>query len=99
VAVDKVFEWSIPLTVIAMVGVGVFELVRNRRRKRHGTPFTATYINEFTAVFYGTKRMELDHRDSTAMLRQEDAQGSPPRDTIDFTRGVAYLHRDDNARP
>ncbi|NKQ55913.1 hypothetical protein HFP15_23840 [Amycolatopsis sp. K13G38] len=77
-----------------MVGVGVFELFRNRHRKRTGAPVTATYINEFTAVFYGTKRVELDHRDSTSMLREEDAQGAPPRDNIDLDHGVAYLHRE-----
>ncbi|HVW44243.1 MAG TPA: DUF6191 domain-containing protein [Amycolatopsis sp.] len=89
----SVFQWSIPLSVLLMVGVGVFETLRHRHRKRSGTPLTATYINEFTAMFYGTKGMELDHRDSMSMLRDDDAQGAPPRTGIDLDSGVAYLRR------
>ncbi|HJQ44920.1 MAG TPA: DUF6191 domain-containing protein [Amycolatopsis sp.] len=89
-----VFEWSIPLSVLLMVGVGVVETLRHRHRKLRGAPVTATYINEFTAVFYGTKRRELEHRDAMSMMRDEDAQGAPPRTRIDLDAGVAYLSRD-----
>ena len=42
-------------------------------------PVWGTFTDEFTAMFYGTKRMELDHRDSVSMLRDEQAQAAPPR--------------------
>jgi hypothetical protein len=65
--------------------------VRSRKLKRPGTPISATYVNELTAVFYGTKRIELDHRDSVAVMRDEDAQGAPPRLGVDLDAGVATL--------
>lgn len=90
-----VLEWSIPGGMILVVLAGLFELGRHKRRKRRGTPITATYLNEVTAMFYGTKRMELDHRDAVEMLREEDAQGAPPHSRVDLDKGVAVLR----ARP
>jgi hypothetical protein len=57
---------------------------------------SATYVNELTAMFYGTKRMALDHRDSMSLMRQEDAQGAPPRLGVDLDRGVVVLRPDDS---
>jgi hypothetical protein len=33
--------------------------------------------------------MELDHRESTSMMREEQAQGAPPKMKIDLDRGTA----------
>ena len=63
--------------------------------KRTGKRLSATYVDEYTAIFYGTKRMELNHRDSVEMLREEDAQGAPPRLGVDLDRGVVVLRPDD----
>jgi hypothetical protein len=84
-------EWSIPGGMILLVAVGMFELWREKRRKRTGKRMSATYVDEYTAMFYGSKRMELDHRDSVEMLREEDAQGAPPWLGIDLDRGVVVL--------
>ncbi|MDQ3404433.1 MAG: DUF6191 domain-containing protein [Actinomycetota bacterium] len=92
--VETVLTWSIPVSVLLVVGVGAYELLRQKRRKRVGTPLTATYVDEFTAMFYGTKRMELDHRDSMSMMRVEDAEGAPPWVGVDLDRGVAVLRPD-----
>jgi hypothetical protein len=83
--------WSIPGMVVLMVAAGGYELIRQKRRKQAGTPLTATYVNEFTAIFYGTRRMELDHRDSMSMMRDEDAEGAPPNTGIDLDRGTIHL--------
>lgn len=88
---EEVLTWGVPGSVIVMVAAGTWELRRRRRRGGHGAPVTATYINEFTALFYGTKRMELDHRDSMSMMREEDAQGGPPAHGVDLDRGVVVL--------
>ena len=77
--------------VLLLVAVGTYELLRQKRRKRPGTPLSATYVDEVTAMFYGTKRMELDHRDSWSMMREEDAQGAPPRARVDLDRGIVVL--------
>jgi hypothetical protein len=88
--VELVLSLSIPGFVVLLVTVGIYELRTQHRRRRPGTPLTATYINEFTAMFYGTKRMELDHRDSMSMMREEDAQGAPPLG-VDLERGTVAL--------
>lgn len=81
-------EWVIPIPVLLLIAVGIYEL---RTKKR--TPISATYINEFTAIFYGTKRTELDHRDSMSLMREDDAQGAPPGLGVDLDRGVVVLER------
>lgn len=92
--VEGILAWAVPGMTVLMVAVGIWELRRQRRKGRAGTPFTATYVNEFTAIFYGTKRMELDHRDSMSMMREEDAQGGPPLG-IDLDSGTAVLRPED----
>jgi hypothetical protein len=89
--VATLLEWSIPGWVLLLVAVGLWELRRQAKRRKPGTPLSATYINEFTAMFYGTKRMELDHRDSMSMMREEDAEGAPPHHGVDLDRGVVVL--------
>jgi hypothetical protein len=79
-----------PAAVLLLVIVGAYELLRQKRRKKVGTPLAATYVNEVTAMFYGTKRMELDHRDSVSMMRDEEAQGGPPAD-LDLDSGTVTL--------
>ncbi|MFE9748639.1 DUF6191 domain-containing protein [Saccharothrix saharensis] len=96
-AVETVLAWSIPGGTLSVVGVAVFELLRQRRRKRKGTPLATTTVNEITAMFYGSKRMELDHRDSVAVMREEEPQSAPPL-RLDLDDGVVRLPRSDAAR-
>jgi hypothetical protein len=86
--VELILSFSIPAVPIALVAVGAWELRRHRQGKQRGTPLSATYINEFTAIFYGTKRMELDHRESMSMMREEDAQAAPPGFDGDLDNGI-----------
>ncbi|WP_199431083.1 DUF6191 domain-containing protein [Qaidamihabitans albus] len=96
--VETALAWTIPGSVLLLVAVAGYELLRQRRRKRTGTPLAATYVDEFTAVFYGTKRMELDHRDSMSMMREEDAQGAPPEHGVDLDGGIVILRHSDPSR-
>lgn len=89
--------WGIPGGVLLLMVVWLCESRWSKRRGRTGTPLSATYVNEFTALFYGTKRIELDHRDSWSMMREEDAQGAPPHLGIDLDRGTVFLRPDDLA--
>lgn len=95
--VETVLAWSIPGGTLSVVGVAVYELLRQRGRKRKGTPLATTTVNEITAMFYGSKRMELEHRDSVAVMREEDAQGAPPP-RVDLDRGVAVLRPNPDPR-
>ncbi|WP_020501156.1 DUF6191 domain-containing protein [Sciscionella marina] len=85
--------FAIPGGVLAVVLVGAYELLRKRRRKTGGTPVTASYFNEVTAIFYGSKRNELEHQDSVSLMREEQAEGAPPRNGMDLDQGTASLRR------
>jgi hypothetical protein len=91
---ELLLSLSIPGVPLLLVAVGAYELRRAKRGKAQGTPISATYINEFTAIFYGSKRTELDNRASMSMMREEDAQGAPPFG-VDLDRGVVVLRPDD----
>ena len=60
------------------------------RRKRTGPPVSATTFDEFGAAFYGSKRMEIEHRQSQSMLRDDEADGAPPN-RIDLDGGTVRL--------
>jgi hypothetical protein len=94
--VETVLTWGVPGGTLLLVAGGMYEMRRQQRRKRTGTPVSATYVNEFTAMFYGTKRVELDHRDSMSMMREQDAEGAPPRMGVDLDRGIVVLRPDDS---
>jgi Family of unknown function (DUF6191) len=89
--VETVLSLSIPGVVLVQVTVAAYELLRQKRDKHRGTPLSTTYLNEFTAMFYGTKRMELDHRTAMSLMREEDAQGAPPGFGVDLDRRVVVL--------
>ena len=93
---ELVLSLCVPGVVALMVGVGLFELWRQRRGKRVGTPLSATYVNEFTAMFYGSKRVELESRASMSMMREEDEQGAPPWLQGDLDRGIVVLRAEDS---
>ncbi|MBF6473814.1 MULTISPECIES: DUF6191 domain-containing protein [Nocardia] len=90
----SVLQWWVPGWVILLVLVAVYELTVNKRRKRRRTPVSGTFTDEFTALFYSTKRMELDHRESVSMLRDEQAQGAPPLVGVDLERRTVVLRKD-----
>ncbi|WP_174188928.1 DUF6191 domain-containing protein [Nocardia barduliensis] len=89
----SVLQWSIPGWVILLVLVAVYELTVNKRRGRRRTPISGTFTDEFTALFYSTKRMELDHRESVSMLRDEQDQGAPPLVGVDLERRTVVLRK------
>ncbi|MCC3328077.1 DUF6191 domain-containing protein [Nocardia abscessus] len=90
----SVLQWSVPGWVILLMLVAVYELTVNKRRKRRRTPISGTFTDEFTALFHSTKRMELDHRESVSMLRDEQDQGAPPLLGVDLERRTVVLRKD-----
>lgn len=86
----SVLQWWIPGWIILLMLVALYELAVGRRRKRRRTPISGTFTDEFTALFYSTKRMELDHRESVSMLRDEEADGAPPFG-VDLDRHTVVL--------
>lgn len=92
----SVLQSSIPGWVILLVLVAVYELTVNKRRRRRRTPLSGTFTDEFTALLYSTKRMELDHRESISMLRDEQDHGAPPLLGVDLDRHTVVLRKDEH---
>jgi hypothetical protein len=82
---------GIPGTTAVLVAVGAYEMRPANGRKRLRRRLSSTYVEEVTAFLYGTKRRELEHRDSIEMLREEDAEGAPPWLGVDLDRGVVVV--------
>jgi hypothetical protein len=72
-----------------MLALGLYE-TRKRRARHTGPTMSGTYVDEVTALFYGTKRVELDHRDSWSMMREDDSEGAPPLG-VDLDSGTVVL--------
>lgn len=83
---------AIPGGVLLLLALAAYESRPGKRRQRPGAPLSATCVNEVTALFYATKRVELDHRDSMSLMRDEDAHGAPPTLGVDLDHGVVVLH-------
>lgn len=82
------------LPIVALIWLG-WLIVRHRSGKRTNRSFSEITVNEYTALFYGTKRRELDHRDSWSMMREDDAQGAPPGGpAIDLDGGTMTINPD-----
>jgi hypothetical protein len=48
-------------------------------------------LDELHALFYASKRYEMDQRRTSLMLREEDQDGAPPHTTVDLDKGVAII--------
>ena len=77
---------GLPLAIL--LGLG-YLILRHLTGKRTNRTFTEITVNEAAALFYGTKRRELDHRDSWSMMRDEEAQGAPP---VDLDGGTWHVN-------
>lgn len=52
---------------------------------------SAPGIEEMHAIFYATKRHELDQRRTSLILRDDEESGAPPRSKVDLERGTAVI--------
>jgi hypothetical protein len=54
------------------------------RRKWEGTPVSAAGFEELDAFFGSGKRHEIDERNHSLMLREDEAEGAPPLMKVDL---------------
>jgi hypothetical protein len=87
-----VWVMSIPVVVYLLGLLVVFERVwqRARRIREPGTTMSEASFDEFTAFFYGAKRIELDQRATNSLMREDETSGAPPNQ-VDLDKGVAVL--------
>jgi hypothetical protein len=54
------------------------------RRDRHGTPVSAAGFEELDAFMGAGKRHELDQRNHSLMMREDEDDGAPPAMRVDL---------------
>lgn len=98
---------TIPGLVIALIFFAAIDrmgLWANRRlrlpwrRGEDGRAISAVSLDEMDALFYATKRYELDQRRSSLMLRDEENDGAPPHSEVDLETGTAIIRRPSHPR-
>ncbi|GAA3574371.1 DUF6191 domain-containing protein [Amycolatopsis ultiminotia] len=82
---------GLPGMTLLLVAVGAWEMRPKRKPSRMKARLSSTYLDEVTAFLYGTKRAELDHRDSVEMTLEQEAQGAPPLGAVDLDRGILVV--------
>ncbi|SFW71236.1 DUF6191 domain-containing protein [Amycolatopsis australiensis] len=82
---------AIPGGVVILLVMAAIELRPRKDGSRLKARLSATYLEETTAFLYGTKRRELEHRETMSMLVERDAEGAPPLRDVDLDRGVARI--------
>ncbi|WP_106400333.1 DUF6191 domain-containing protein [Actinocorallia populi] len=85
------------LLLVLFAAVDRLGLAANRRvrlpwrREEEGRPVSAVGLDEMHALFYATKRHELDQRRTSLVLRDEEGDAAPPRSRVDLEGGTAVL--------
>lgn len=54
---------------------------------------TAAGLDELQAFYYAAKRHEIDQRQTSLMLRDDENDGAPPRSVVDLDAGRATIRR------
>ena len=87
------FAMSIPGLAVLLIALASGErLLRWVRRRRGGHPvISATAFDEFTAMVHGSKRVELEQRQTTLVLGEDEESGAPPRGPVDLDSGSVRL--------
>jgi hypothetical protein len=83
------------LTVVTLVDQLALRAGRSRWVPWRGTgregQISATGFEQLHATFAAGKQHQLDERTSALMLRDEEADGAPPRSRVDLDGGRAVL--------
>jgi hypothetical protein len=87
------FAMSIPGLACLLILLAAGERVVQYVRRRQGEPpkLGAAGFDQITTLFYATKQLELDQRQTELMTRDEEDDGAPPRGPIDLDLGVVRL--------
>ncbi|MFD7658604.1 DUF6191 domain-containing protein [Actinosynnema sp. NPDC059797] len=84
---------TIPGLAVLLVALATGERVLRWVRRRRGAPpvLGATALDEFTTLFHGGKRVELEQRRTTLVLGEDEESGAPPRGPVDLDSGSVRL--------
>ncbi len=93
------FALTIPGLAIALVILGVIDVTLFRRGGtrllggRRVAGATPAAYDEASALFSPGKRLELEQRHTSSLLRQSPDDGAPPTVRLDLDRGTAWVTR------
>ncbi|MEU4250780.1 DUF6191 domain-containing protein [Amycolatopsis sp. NPDC026612] len=91
---------ALPGGVVILLVMAAVELRPRKNGSRFKARLSSTYLEETTAFLYGTKRRELEHRETMSMLVEQDAEGAPPLRDVDLDAGIARIRaRSDPPEP
>ncbi|GAA1290714.1 DUF6191 domain-containing protein [Saccharothrix xinjiangensis] len=87
------FALSIPGLAVLLVALAAGERLLGWVRRRAGRHpvVSATAFDEFTAIVHGSKRVELDQRQTALVLGEDEESGAPPRGPVDLDSGSVRL--------
>ena len=87
------FAMSIPGLALLLLGLATGERLWKwvRRRQGHHPVVSATAMDEFTTLFHGSKHIELQQRQVSLMLGEDEESGAPPRGPVDLDSGNVRL--------
>jgi hypothetical protein len=90
------FAMTLPALVIALVVIGVIDLLRTRRRRLEGdasaAPSTAAAgFDALGVLFTPGHRHKLEHDAFVEVDRDDDGDNAPPRSRVDLDSGVARI--------
>ncbi|WP_323184979.1 DUF6191 domain-containing protein [Kitasatospora purpeofusca] len=95
-----VFAMTIPGLVCVLVALSFVDQLALRARRSRLVPWrgtgregqiSATGFEQLHAQFAAGKQHQLDERQSSLMLRDEEGEGAPPRTRVDLAGGVAVV--------
>ncbi|MER5349735.1 DUF6191 domain-containing protein [Kitasatospora sp. NPDC002551] len=95
-----VFAMTIPGLVCLLVVLAFVDQLALRARRSRLVPWrgtgregqiSATGFEQLHAQFAAGKQHQLDERQSSLMLRDEEDDGAPPRTRVDLASGVAVV--------
>jgi hypothetical protein len=89
-----------------VLGLVVFAFVAHLGRRRRNRPAQerprrsagAIGLEGLAGILDPGKAHELEQRQSDELLREEDAEGAPPRSHVDLDAGIARLRIDNERR-
>jgi hypothetical protein len=96
-AVGAVFAMTLPGLVVLLIALAVVERAYSRMRRRSPVSgerrdaLSASGIDAFSAALLPGRATELEQKRVEEHLRDEEADGAPPRSYVDLDAGVARL--------
>ncbi|MFF8769976.1 DUF6191 domain-containing protein [Kitasatospora sp. NPDC015120] len=103
-----VFAMTVPGLVCVLVVLAFVDQLALRARRSRLVPWrgtgregqiSATGFEQLHAQFAAGKQHQLDERQSSLMLRDEEDDGAPPRTRVDLAAGVVVLVRPPGGAP